>query len=152
MKMADTLIRFIDEKKNSNKINNNNIMKFTYLIIAILILSSSCQLKSFKKGSLKLGFGKADLTQAAIFDDPLINGDTYKLQHKYDREEKFAISDRIKGRWRAGSGMTRKLVDSLSVEALYGEDVNGAWVIVTLDECFLLYNQVDAINGKYFYC
>jgi len=117
--------------------------RITYLsLFALLIIMSACT----GGKPLKLGFGKADITQAAIFEDPLVTGKTYKTQHKYDREEKFAISDRVKGRWRAGSGITRKLVDSLTVEAMYGEDENGPWTIVTFDECFLMYKLVDILK------
>ena len=121
--------------------------KISFLILAsILPFLIACSGNSSKHEALKLGFGKADLTQAAIFEDPLVKGKSYKTQHKYDREEKFAISDRVKGRWRAGSGMTRKLVDSLTVEAMYGEDANGPWTIVTFDECFLMYKLVDVLK------
>jgi hypothetical protein len=116
------------------------------LILIIFLVITSCSSKKQSDKNYEVGFGKADLTQAAIFEDPLVEGKTYKSQHKYDREEKFAISDRIKGRWRAGSGMTRKLVDSLSVEAMYGTDEKGPWTIVTFDECFLMYNLVDILK------
>jgi hypothetical protein len=121
--------------------------KFLKVIVAVIIIAiTACTQPKEPKKSLKLGFGKADLTQAAIFEDPLIKGNTYKTQHKYDREEKFAISDRVKGRWRAGSGIDRKLVDSLTVEAMYGEDENGPWTIVTFDECFFLYELMDSLE------
>ena len=121
--------------------------EFKYLLILVILMGiTSCSLKKQSNKYPKLGFGKADLTQAGIFEDALVKGNTYKSQHKYDREEKFAISDRIKGRWRAGSGMIRKLVDSLSVEAMYGEDEKGPWTIVTFDECFLMYNLVDVLK------
>ena len=116
------------------------------LIVVIFIMITACSFLKPAEKNLKLGFGKADLTQAAIFEDPLVKGKTYKSQHKFNREEKFAISDRIKGRWRAGSGIKRKLVDSLFVEAMYGEDENGPWTIVTFDECFLLYDQVNNLK------
>jgi len=116
------------------------------LIVVISIMITACSFLKPAEKNLKLGFGKADLTQAAIFEDPLVKGNTYKSQHKFNREEKFAISDRIKGRWRAGSGIKRKLVDSLFVEAMYGEDENGPWTMVTFDECFLLYDQVDNLK------
>ena len=112
----------------------------------LFFLFSGCGNRQNENKVLKLGFGKADLTQAAIFEDPLVKGKSYKSQHKYEREEKFAISDRVKGRWRPGSGMIRKLVDSLSAEAMYGEDENGPWTIITLDECFLFYNLVDTLK------
>ena len=115
------------------------------IVVAVVILIAACSTPKEQK-TLKLGFGKADLTQAAIFQDPLVKGNSYKSQHKYDREEKFAISDRVKGRWRAGSGIDRKLVDSLTVEAMYGEDENGPWTIVTFDECFFLYELMDSLE------
>jgi len=120
-------------------------LKFILIVVISIMLTACSFFKSTEK-NLELGFGKADLTQAAIFEDPLVRGNTYKSQHKYEREEKFAISDRIKGRWRAGSGIMRKLVDSLSVEAMYGEDEKGPWTIVTFDECFLMYNLVDVLK------
>ena len=112
----------------------------------MIVMISSCSFQKAETENHKIGFGKSDLTQAAIFEDPLVEGNTYKSQHKYGREEKFAISDRIKGRWRAGSGIMRKLIDSLSVEAMYGEDEKGPWTIVTFDECFLMYNLVDVLK------
>ena len=129
---------------------NTDIMKKTTILstLVFVILLTACSGSDSKNKTLKLGFGKADLTQAAIFEDPLVKGKTYKSQHKYDREEKFAISDRVKGRWRPGSGMTRKLVDSLTVEAMYGEDENGPWTVVTFDECFLMQELVDILKKK----
>lgn len=119
----------------------------------ILVLSGaflfSCTGQN-KTEVLKIGFGKADLTRACFFDDPVsdqknhISGDTYR------REEKFAISDRVEGRWRPGSGGTRKLVDSLFVAAMYGEDQNGPWTLISLDMVSLDYHEIDLLAEALF--
>ncbi len=94
---------------------------------------------------LKIGFGKADLTRAGLFNDPASDNKNHISDDKFRREEKFAISDRVEGRWRPGSGGTRKLVDSIFVSAMYGEDQHGPWTIVALDEVTLDFNDVDML-------
>ena len=94
---------------------------------------------------LEIGFGKADLTQAGIFEDPVPDYQENVTEDKFRREEKFAISDRVEGRWRPGSGGTRKLVDSLFVTAMYGEDQEGPWTIIALDVVTLDFEEVDML-------
>ena len=98
-----------------------------------------------KEAGLEIGFGKADLTQAGIFEDPVPDNQGNAPADKYNREEKFAISDRVEGRWRPGSGGTRKLADSIFVTAMYGEDQEGPWTIITMDEVTLDYETVDML-------
>ena len=94
---------------------------------------------------LEVGFGKADLTRAGIFEDPVSDSQGHLTEDDFRREEKFAISDRVEGRWRPGSGGIRKLVDSLFVTAMYGEDQEGPWTIITLDEVTLDFEQVNML-------
>jgi hypothetical protein len=47
---------------------------------------------------LKIGFGKADLTRAGLFNDPVSDHKNHESDDKFRREEKFAISDRVEGR------------------------------------------------------
>jgi hypothetical protein len=99
-----------------------------------------------QKTVLEIGFGKADLTQAGIFEDPVPEDQESISEDKYRREEKFAISDRVEGRWRPGSGRTRELADSIFVTAMYGEDQEGPWTIITLDEVSLDFKLVDMLT------
>jgi len=119
------------------------ITKFRRLVLILggTILFSCTGPKN--EAVLTIGFGKADLTRAGIFDDPVSESMGHESDDKFRREEKFAISDRVEGRWRPGSGVPRKLVDSLFVTAMYGEDRNGPWTIVTLDQVTLDYGDVD---------
>jgi len=122
------------------------MMKFKGIIfiLAGAILCSCTGQKS--EGVLEIGFGKADLTRAGIFEDPVSDDQVPGSVEKFRREEKFAISDRVEGMWRPGSGGTRKLVDSLFVTAMYGEDKNGPWTIVALDEVTLEFSEVDKLK------
>lgn len=119
------------------------IMKFRKLLLILggAILFSCTGQKN--EVVLTIGFGKADLTRAGIFENPVSDNKNHESGDKFRREEKFAISDRVEGRWRPGSGVPRKLVDSLFVTAMYGEDQNGPWTIVTLDQVTLDYGDVD---------
>ena len=120
----------------------NNIRSIFFLVL--LLLAGCIQHK--KEEILKVGFGKANLTQACIFEDPVPVNQKSRPENLYIREEKFAISDRVEGRWRPGSGGIRKLVDSLFVTAMYGEDQNGPWAIIAIDECILSYKQTDNLQ------
>lgn len=118
-------------------------MKFRRLLLILsgaIVFSCTGQKN---EAVLRIGFGKADLTRAGIFDDPVSDNKNHESGDKFRREEKFAISDRVEGRWRPGTGVPRKLVDSLFVTAMYGEDQNGPWTIVTLDQVTLDYGDVD---------
>lgn len=117
-----------------------------YLIILFIVFFSACKSEQ-KDHSVKIGFGKADLTQAAILEDPEVHMQEADHEDKYAKEEKFYITDRVKGMWRTGSGVTRKLVDSLFVSAMYGEDTNGPWAIIALDEIFLDYKVLDNLQA-----
>ncbi|PID92596.1 MAG: hypothetical protein CSA96_02300 [Bacteroidetes bacterium] len=120
-------------------------MKFLSIACALIgILVFSCSGQKDEE-PLKIGFGKADLSRACILEDPVSDAISQDFRDKYRREEKFAISDRVEGRWRPGSGGTRKLVDSLFVTAMYGEDENGPWIILTLDQMILNYGDVDVM-------
>lgn len=114
--------------------------KIVFVLCGVIFFSCTGQKK---EAVLEIGFGKADLTRAGIFEDPVSDNRKTESGDKYRREEKFAISDRVEGRWRPGSGGTRKLVDSLFVTAMYGEDRNGPWTIITLDQVILNYGDVD---------
>ncbi len=116
------------------------ILNIVFILVGLVIFSCAGQKN---EEVLKIGFGKADLTRAGIFDDPVSDNKNHESGDKFRREEKFAISDRVEGRWRPGSGVARKLVDSLFVTAMYGEDKNGPWTIVTLDQVTLDYGDVD---------
>lgn len=112
-------------------------------LFVCLFFTAGCRSESPTEG-LRIGFGKANLSPAGIYDDPLrpqqASGDQYK------REEKFAIADRVEGRWRPGSGGVRKLVDSIYVSAMYGEDGHGPWAIITLDETGPGFELVDHLK------
>ncbi len=95
----------------------------------------------------RIGFGKADLSQAGIYEDPVSMDQAPVSGEKFKREEKFAISDRVEGRWRPGSGGVRQLADSIFVSAMYGEDAGGPWVIITVDATDLFYEDVDLVDG-----
>ncbi len=121
--------------------------KIIFFLAGAIIFSCTGQKN---KEVLEIGFGKADLTRAGIFDDPVSDSPVSdKLvqgsEEKYQREEKFAISDRVEGMWRPGSGGTRKLLDSIFVTAMYGEDQNGPWTIIALDEVTLEFSEVDLL-------
>jgi hypothetical protein len=116
--------------------------RFTIFLSACILLA--CSGKE-KKAVLEIGFGKADLTQAGIFEDPVFSNQKTTDDNKYRREEKFAISDRVEGRWRPGSGGIRKLADSIYVTAMYGEDEEGPWTLIGLDEVSLDFEDVDLL-------
>jgi len=116
--------------------------KWAFLLAASIILGCSGQRQ---KTVLQIGFGKADLTRAGIFEDPVSDNQGNTPADKYSREEKFAISDRVEGRWRPGSGGTRKLADSIFVTAMYGEDHYEPWTIITLDEVSLDFGLIDML-------
>ena len=113
-----------------------------FILMALILLACSGQ---EKETVLEIGFGKADLTRAGIFEDPVPDSPGITAVNKYRREEKFAISDRVEGRWRPGSGGSRKLADSIFVTAMYGEDQDGPWTIITLDEVTLDFERVDML-------
>jgi len=116
--------------------------KLTLVLTVSIILGCSGK----KEGEyLEIGFGKADLTRAGIFEDPVQDSPDNTPENKYRREEKFAISDRVEGRWRPGSGGTRKLADSIFVAAMYGEDREGPWTILSIDKVTLPYEDVDML-------
>ena len=94
---------------------------------------------------MEIGFGKADLSAAGIFEDPVSDPQGGAPNEKYRREEKFAISDRVEGRWRPGSGGTRKLADPIFVTAMYGEDSVGPWAVIALDKVTLSFAEVDLL-------
>ncbi|MEE9460844.1 MAG: hypothetical protein V3V53_03380 [Bacteroidales bacterium] len=116
--------------------------KLAFTLMASILLACSGQ---ENKTVLEIGFGKADLTRAGIFEDPVPDSSGITAENKYRREEKFAISDRVEGRWRPGSGGTRKLADSIFVTAMYGEDQDGPWTIIALDEVTLDFERVDML-------
>jgi hypothetical protein len=116
--------------------------KLAFILLASILIACSGQ---EKKTVLEIGFGKSDLTRAGIFEDPVSSSQVKTAENKYSREEKFAISDRVEGRWRPGSGGIRKLADSIFVTAMYGEDKNGPWTIITLDEVELDFEEVDML-------
>lgn len=116
--------------------------KLALLLMAVILLACSRQ---EKKTVLEIGFGKADLTGAGIFEDPISSSQVNTVDSRYSREEKFAISDRVEGRWRPGSGGTRKLADSIFVTAMYGEDEVGPWTIISIDEVSLDFQEVDML-------
>jgi hypothetical protein len=121
-------------------------MKQYKIIIFILTGVILCSCSGQKNEAvLEIGFGKADLTLAGIFDDPVSDNGVQVSEEKFQREEKFSISDRVEGMWRPGSGGTRRLVDSIFVTAMYGEDKNGPWTIVALDEVTIDYSVVDLL-------
>lgn len=113
-----------------------------FILLSILFFFS-CTTRS---NHLTIGFGKVNISEAGIYEDPVSVNHSQASTEKFRREEKFAISDRVEGRWRPGSGGTRKLVDSIYVSAMYGEDKNGAWAIITLDETLLRYKQLDHLK------
>ena len=116
--------------------------KLAFILLASILIACSGQ---EKKTVLEIGFGKSDLTRAGIFEDPVSPSQVKTSENKYSRESKFAISDRVEGRWRPGSGGTRKLADSIFVTAMYGEDQHGPWTIITLDEVELDFEEVDML-------
>lgn len=91
-------------KRRGMKLNVNFLSsRKTALIVIVLpflIYSCSCQIG---KNYLTIGFGKANLTKAGIYEDPVDNNQDLRDGNKYKYEEKFAISDRAEGRWRPGS-------------------------------------------------
>ncbi|MBL7696938.1 MAG: right-handed parallel beta-helix repeat-containing protein [Chitinophagaceae bacterium] len=93
-----------------------------------------------------IGFGKSNLTQAGLYDDPVDNDQNPADSQKYHYENKFGISDRVEGRWRPGSGGTRRLEDSIYVSAMYGEDAKGPWAIVAVDEMEFFYELLDKLE------
>ena len=119
-----------------------NYTKLVFVLIISVIFGCTGQKK---EEVLEIGFGKADLTQAGIFEDPVPDFQESVTEDKFRREEKFAISDRVEGRWRPGSGGIRKLADSIFVTAMYGEDKEGPWTIVTLDQVTLDFEEVDML-------
>ncbi len=120
-----------------------NSLKYTFFTILSVLFLFGC---TSKDHSFTIGFGKVNLSEAGIYEDPVSAEQTSASKDRYRREEKFSISDRVEGRWRPGSGETRKLADSIYVSAMYGEDNNGAWAIVTLDETLLRYKQLDHLS------
>jgi len=113
------------------------------IVLSLLIYGCSCQ---NEKNCLTIGFGKANLTKAGIYEDPVDNNQDLKDAPKYKYEEKFAVSDRVEGRWRPGSGGIRHVTDSIYVSAMYGEDIKGPWVIIALDETEIDYKLLDVLE------
>jgi hypothetical protein len=134
-------------KRKGMKLNVNFLSgKKTALIVIVLsflIYSCSCQ---NEKNYLTIGFGKANLIKAGIYEDPVDNNQDLKDGNKYKYEEKFAISDRAEGRWRPGSGGIRHIADSIYVSAMYGEDIKGPWAIIALDETEIDYKLLDILE------
>ena len=123
---------------NNKKVN---VLKVAFLLVLPFLWSCG---QRETADHLKIGFGKADLVQAGIFEDPLRESSV--SEDLYAKEEKFGIVDRIEGRWRPGSGGVRKLVDSLFVTAMYGEDQNGPWAIVAMDFGSFRYTTLDDLQ------
>jgi hypothetical protein len=113
-------------------------------VLSLFIFGCSCQKE---KKYLEIGFGKANLTKAGIYEDPIVDTRDFLDGLKFKYEEKFAISDRVEGRWRPGSGGTRHIADSIYVSAMYGEDLNGPWAIIALDETEIPYKLLDILEA-----
>ncbi len=120
-----------------------NYIKLVVVLTLSVILGCTEQKR---EEVLEIGFGKADLTRAGIFEDPVSDNQKTLNEDNFRREEKFAISDRVEGRWRPGSGGIRKLADSIFVTAMYGEDQEGPWTIVALDQVTLDFKEVDMLS------
>jgi|WetSurMetagenome_2_1015567.scaffolds.fasta_scaffold00791_3 hypothetical protein len=118
----------------------------TALIVIVLFLLICCFSCQSKKNYLAIGFGKASLTVAGIYEEPVNNDQDFKDGQKYKYEEKFAVSDRVEGRWRPGAGGIRHIADSIYVSTMYGEDINGPWAIIALDETEIEYKLLDALE------
>jgi hypothetical protein len=119
-----------------------HIMKslfYSFLVMALLVNCKS------HENNYSIGFGKVNLSDAGIYEDPISSEPSVSLTltEKFRREDKFAISDRVEGRWRPGSGGIRKLADSIYVSAMYGEDHNGAWTVITIDDTTIGYSLLD---------
>ncbi len=135
-------------KKKQLKSYSAHVLRLIKLPLYVIILSClvySCSSKD-EANYLTIGFGKANLSPAGIYEDPVSIDQETSSVSKYTREDKFAISDRVEGRWRPGSGGIRKLVDSIYVSAMYGEDMNGPWAIITVDATQLDYKQLDNLE------
>jgi hypothetical protein len=115
-----------------------------FILFLLCLLFFHCQ-SLFKKKPLQLGFGKASLLPAAIYDDPLRPEN--KGAYIYKKEEKFGISDRKAGYWRPGSGGKRKLADTLFVTAIYGEDKNGPFAIIPIDVGSFSFKGIDKLQA-----
>jgi hypothetical protein len=113
------------------------------IFLSIIICGNSYHSKS---KFLTIGFGKANLTMAGIYEDTKVNNQVLIDGTKSNYEEKFDISDRVKGRWNPGLGGTRHIADSIYVSAMYGEDTNGPWAIITLDETEIYYDLLDVLE------
>lgn len=120
-------------------------MNFCKIILAITISVILGCTRQKQKEVLEIGFGKANLTRACIFNYPVQDNRKFMSEDKFRREEKFSISDRVEGRWRPESGGTRKLADSIFVTAMYGEDQNEPWTIIAIDKVKLDFNEVDML-------
>lgn len=119
-------------------------IKILALFVLPLLYLWSCG-KPEETELLRIGFGKADITQTGIYEDP--HREESNSEGQYTKEEKFGIVDRIEGRWRPGSGGIRKVADSLFVTAIYGEDQNGPWAIVAMDIGSFRYNILDNLQA-----
>lgn len=116
-----------------------------YPIFFIIILFHGCS-KTIEKTYQKIGFGKVNVTGAGIYEDPISPELSSTSENAYRREEKFAIADRVEGRWRPGSGGIRTVADSIFVSAMYGEDKNGDWVVITLDDTSVGFSLLDHLK------
>ena len=122
------------------------LSKKTAPILAVLfLLIYGC---SHQNGDrhLTIGLGKANLTNAGIYEDPVPANQVSASGDKYRWEEKFAISDQVEGRWRPGSGSIRHIADSIYVSAMYGEDADGPWSMIALDETEIFYKLLDTLE------
>lgn len=125
---------------------NLNFIVNGIIVFVLFLFIYTCSQPN-KKEQLQIGFGKANLSQAGIYEDPVSEDQALVSGEKYKREDKFAISDRVEGRWRPGSGVIRKLADSIYVSAMYGEDLNGPWAIITLDKTLIDYKELDELES-----
>jgi hypothetical protein len=118
--------------------------KFFLLLVFVLFLVIAC---SPKNETIRIGLGKSNLTRAGIYEDPISEDSSSESGEKYSREKKFAISDQVEGRWRPGSGGIRKLADSIYVSAMYGEDTDGLWTVITFDDTEIGFELVDHLKS-----
>ncbi len=122
---------------------SGKITTLIVIVLSFLVYSCSCQKE---KDYLSIGFGKANLTKAGIYEDPVGNNQDIRNGDKYKYEDKFAISDRVEGRWHPGSGGVRHIADSIYVSAMYGEDIKGPWAIIAIDETEIDYKLLDILE------
>lgn len=98
---------------------------------------------------MKIGFAKGDLTKAIILKSPNPEEKpldevifTERVRKLFDLSDKFILRMMNERR-----GIPDRIAEPIEMAAMYGEDENGPWVILSFDLCESGYRLVDTIKA-----